>query len=238
MFRIAVREVHNLLNTTIVFEPGACSRQSRYTRCWGSFFPEIRGFRTAVSIRTTTTFPRLGFAYDASGNGRTVFHGGAGLFFDTISGNEWMLSQNFQPFAVRETNAFTHVVSLQNIYSTDCQDFAGCVSPFPYLYDKINPRYIFPASLVFLQKGMRWPYNYQLNFGMQHQFTNDFALSVNYVGAFSRKLPLYIDNKAPIYNTQNPALNTTANVNCRRPFDTLPFAKGHPAPILRRDRST
>ena len=55
-----------------------------------------------------------------------------------------MLSQNFQPFAVRETNAFTHVVSLQHIYSTDCQDFAGCVSPFPYNYDKANPRYALP----------------------------------------------------------------------------------------------
>jgi hypothetical protein len=45
-------------------------------------------------------------------------------------GNEWMLSQNLQSF-VRETNAFTDVVNLQHIYSTDCQDFARCVSPFP-----------------------------------------------------------------------------------------------------------
>jgi hypothetical protein len=85
-----------------------------------------------------------------------------------------------------------------------------------------------------MQKGMRWPYNYQYNFGMQHQFTNDLALSVNYVGAFSRKLPLYIDNNAPIYNTLDTAMNTTANINCRRPFDALPFAKGtscaNPAP--------
>jgi hypothetical protein len=163
----------------------------------GQLFPGDPGVpASGVDTNYNHFSSRLDFAYDASGNGRTVFHGGAGLFFDTISGNEWMLSQNFQPFAVRETNAFTHVVSLQNIYSTDCQDFAGCVSPFPYLYDKANPRYVSPASLVFVQKGMRCPYNYQFNFGMQQQLTNDFALNVNYVGAFSRKVPLFIDNNA------------------------------------------
>ena len=135
-----------------------------------------------------------------------------------------MLSQNFQPFAVRETNAFTHVVSLQNIYSTDCQDFAGCTSPFPYIYDKANPRYVSPASLVFVQKGMRWPYNVQANFGVQQQLTRDLALGITYVGAFSRKLPLFIDENAPIYNTANPAANTTGDVNCRRPYDAIPFA--------------
>jgi outer membrane receptor protein involved in Fe transport len=217
-----------------VFEPGVQSTVSPNAML-GQLFPGDPGVPDGgVDTNYNHFSPRVGFAYDAAGNGRTVFHGGAGLFFDTISGNEWMLSQNFQPFAVRETNAFTHVVSMQHIYSTDCQDFAGCVSPFPYIYDKANPKYVSPASLVFMQKGMRWPYNYQYNFGMQHQFTNDLALSVNYVGAFSRKLPLYIDNNAPIYNTQDPAMNTTANINCRRPFDTLPFARGtscaNPAP--------
>jgi len=126
------------------------------------------------------------------------------------------------------------VTSLQNIYSTDCQDFAGCVSPFPYLYDKANPRYVSPASLVFLQKGMAWPYNMQANFGIQHELASNLVLSVNYVGTFSRKLPLMIDQNAPIYNTANPAANTTGNVNCRRPFDALPVATtttcANPAP--------
>jgi hypothetical protein len=153
-------------------------------------------------------------------------HGGAGLFFDSISGNEWMLSQNFQPFAVRETAAFTHVSSLQHIYSTDPQDFAGAVSPFPFIYSPSNPRYVSPSSLVFVQQGMRWPYNTQVNFGVQQQFTKDLALSINYVGAFSRKIPLMIDENAPVYNTANPASNTATNFNCRRPYQALPFATG------------
>jgi outer membrane receptor protein involved in Fe transport len=207
-----------------VFEPGVQSTVSP-TAMLGQLFPGDPGVPTGgVDTNYNHISPRFGFAYDPFKTGRTVFHGGAGLFFDTISGNEWMLSQNFQPFAVRETNAFTHVTSLQHIYSTDCQDFAGCVSPFPYYYSSTNPRYVSPASLVFVQKGMRWPYNTQANFGIQQQFSKDLALSINYVGAFSRKIPLFIDQNAPVYNTANPASNTTGDVNCRRPYDAVPFA--------------
>ena len=207
-----------------VFEPGVQSTVSPNAML-GQLFPGDPGVPDGgTATEYNHIAPRLGFAFRPFDNERTVIHGGAGLFFDTIGGNEWMLSQNFQPFAVRETNAFTHVVSLQNIYSTDCQDFAGCVSPFPYLYDKANPRYVSPASLVFVQRNMPWPYNMQVNFGIQQQLSNDLVLSVNYVGTFARKLPIYIDQNAPIYNTANPTANTTGNVNCRRPFDALPVA--------------
>lgn len=209
-----------------VFSPGVQSTVSPLAML-GQLFPGDPGVPAGgTATNYNHISPRTGFTFDPYGTGKTVFHGGAGLFFDSVSGNEWMLSQNFQPFAVRETGAFTHVASLQHIYSTDCQDFSGCVSPFPYLYSPSNPRYVSPASLVFIQQGMRWPYNVQANFGMQQQFGRDLALSVTYVGAFSRKIPLYIDHNAPIYNTANVASNTTGDVNCRRPYDALPFATG------------
>jgi hypothetical protein len=216
-----------------VFEPGVQSTVSP-TAMLGQLFPGDPGVPDGgVDTNYNHVSPRVGFALDPSRNGRTVIHGAAGMFFDTIGGNEWMLSQNFQPFAVRETNAFTHVISLAHIYSTDvgCQDFSGCVSPFPYVYSQSNPRYVSPASLVFVQKGMRWPYNTQVNFGVQHQLNKDLALSVNYVGAFSRKLPMYIDQNAPsesyvIPGTTTTATNTTSNYNCRRPYDAIGFATG------------
>jgi outer membrane receptor protein involved in Fe transport len=209
-----------------VFRPGVQSTVSPNAML-GQLFPGDPGVPDGGAHTNYNHFsPRIGFSFNPFRDGHTVLHGGVGLFFDTIGGNEWMLSQNFQPFAVRMTNAFTHVVSLQHIYSTDPTDFAGGVSPFPYLYDKANPRYVSPAQLVFVQNDMRWPYNYQANFGIQQQITNNLAFSISYVGAFSRKLPLYIDQNAPIYNTGNPASNTTGNVNCRRPFDAVPFKTG------------
>ena len=191
----------------------------------GQLFPGDPGVPDGgVPVNYNHISPRLGFTYDPYGQGKTVIHGGAGLFFDSAGGNEWALSQNFQPFSVRETNAFTHVSSMTHLYSTDPQDFPGAVSPFPYYYDRANPRYISPAQLVFVQDHMRWPYNIQANFGFQQQFTKDFAFGATYVGAFSRKIPLYIDNNAPILNTANPAMNTKTNYNCRRPYMAIPFA--------------
>jgi outer membrane receptor protein involved in Fe transport len=207
-----------------VFRPGVQSTVSP-NAIQGQLFPGDPGVPdggTATNYNHIS--PRLGFTYDPFKTGRTVFHGGAGLFFDSVGGNEWLLSQNFQPFAVRETGAFTHVASLQHIYSTDCQDFAGCVSPFPFIYNKANPRYVSLSSLVFIQDGMRWPYNMQANFGWQQQLTKDLVVSATYVGAFSRKLPLMIDHNAPVVNTTNPAANVTGNVNCRRPYMALPAA--------------
>jgi hypothetical protein len=207
-----------------VFRPGVQSTVSP-NAIQGQLFPGDPGVPAGgTATNYNHISPRLGFTYDPFKNGKTVFHGGAGLFFDSIGGNEWLLSQNFQPFAVRETAAFSHVSSLQHIYSTDPQDFAGGISPFPFIYDKANPRYVSPSSLVFVEQGMRWPYNYQANFGIQQQLAKDLVMSVAYVGAFSRKLPLYIDHNAPIYNTANPAANTTGNVNCRRPYLALPSA--------------
>jgi outer membrane receptor protein involved in Fe transport len=207
-----------------VFRPGVQSTVSP-NAIQGQLFPGDPGVPDGgVATNYNHVSPRLGFTYDPFKSGLTVFHGGVGLFFDSIGGNEWLLSQNFQPFAVRETAAFTHVTSLQHIYSTDCQDFAGCVSPFPFVYNKANPRYVSPSSLVFVQEGMRWPYNMQANFGWQQQLTKDLVVSATYVGAFSRKLPLYIDKNAPIVNTTNPAANVVGNVNCRRPYLALPAA--------------
>jgi hypothetical protein len=221
-----------------IFKPGVQSTVSP-TALLGQLFPGDPGVPAGgVDTNYNHVSPRLGFALDAFGNGKTVVHGAAGLFFGTISGNMWELPQNFQPFAVRFTNAFSHVVSMKNLYSSDPADFPNPanpsspvgVSPFPYVYSASNPRYVAPSALTFLQQGFRWPSNYQINFGVQQQLSKDLALSINYVGALNRKLPFVIDQNAPIFNTTNPANNTTTNFNCRRPYLAEPFGTGTACP--------
>jgi hypothetical protein len=221
-----------------IFKPGVQSTVSP-TALTGQLFPGDPGVpESGVDTNYNHISPRLGFALDAFGDGKTVVHGAAGLFFGTISGNMWELPQNFQPFSVRFTNAFTHVLSMQKLYSTDPADFPDPanpassvgVSPFPYYYSKTNPRYVAPSALTFLQQGFRWPYNYQLNFGIQQQLSKDLALSINYVGTLNRKLPFVIDENAPVFNTASPASNTTSNFNCRRPYLAQPFGAGTACP--------
>ena len=180
--------------------------------------------------------PRLGFALDPFGNGRTVFHGAAGLFFGGISGNEWELPSNFQPYAVRAS--FSKVVSMTHPYSTDTSEFPGGVNPFPsfqFIPGSGNATFIKPVQVSSFDPNYKWPYDYQLNLGVQQQFGAGTALSINYVGSLNRKLPLYQDINPPQFNITaagasgascpaTPALNcayanTSSTVNNRRPLN-------------------
>ena len=80
--------------------------------------------------------PRIGMAWDPFSDGKTSIRAGAGVFWGSVSGNEWNSTSNFQPFAVREQ--FNTVQSLTNPYGL----LPGGVSPFPFSYNPANPQFI------------------------------------------------------------------------------------------------
>jgi hypothetical protein len=164
--------------------------------------------RGIVSTPMTHFSPRLGLAWDPFGDGKTSIRAGAGLFYGSVSGNEWNSTSNFQPFAVRQQ--FNNVLSLTNPYGL----LPGGVSPFPFSYNPASPQFIFPASIYGMAPDFRWPYTYQLNFSVQREVGNGWTATGAYVGSLARRLPLAIDLNYPFYN----ATATTGNVNNRRPI--------------------
>jgi outer membrane receptor protein involved in Fe transport len=180
--------------------------------------------------------PRLGFAYDPYGNGRTVVHGAAGLFFGGISGNQWEFPSNFAPYAVR--NTYSKVVSLTHPYSGDPTEFPTGTNPYPGLsFNRAsNSATFLPLNqIVAFDPNYRWPYSMQLNFGVQQQLTNSLAVSIYYVGSFNRKNPIYNDINGPQFNITSSNTsgasckdltqacgyaNTSATVNNRRPLNS------------------
>ena len=67
------------------------------------FFGDPGITRGIVSVRWHHVSPRVGFAWDPFGDGKTSVRGGAGVFYGSVSGNEWNTVTNFEPSAIRYT---------------------------------------------------------------------------------------------------------------------------------------
>ncbi len=197
-------------NREMTFVPGVQSKIIPSAPL-GMLFPGDPGVgRGIVPIEWNHVSPRLGLAWDPFGDGKTSVRAGAGIFFGSVSGNEWNTPSNFQPFAVRQS--FPNVGTLTDPYA----NLPGGVSPFPYSYNPANPRFILPANIFAIAENFRWPYTYQLNFSVQRQIYKDLTVTAAYVGALSHHLPFAVDLNYPYYNSTA----TTSNVNARRPIDT------------------
>jgi TonB dependent receptor len=164
--------------------------------------------RGIVSMKWNHLSPRLGLAWDPFGDGKTSVRAGAGLFYGSVSGNEWNSTSNYNPFAVRQT--FPNVGTLTDPYLNQ----PGGVSPFPFTYDPNNPRFILPASIYGIAPNFQWPYTYQLNFSVQRQIVKDLTVTAAYVGSLAHRLPFAEDLNYPFYNSTA----TSSNVNNRRPI--------------------
>jgi outer membrane receptor protein involved in Fe transport len=171
----------------------------------GMLFPGDPGVPIGgVNTPLNHVSPRVGFAYDPYGSGKTVFHGAAGIFFGGISGNQWEFPSNFAPYAVR--NTYSKVVSLTHPYTGDPTEFPTGVNPYPSLAFNAQAKsatFLPLNQIVAFDPNYRWPYSIMLNFGVQQQIGNSFSFSVYYVASLNRKSPLYSDINGPIFNV-NP----------------------------------
>lgn len=145
--------------------------------------------------------PRVGFAWDVSGDGVTAVRGAFGVFYGTIGGNQWNSTADNQPFAIRQD---WRSGTLSNPY----EEFDTV--PFPYEYDPDNIRFILPANLGGIALGYDIPYTYQFNVAVQRQLLSDLSATIAYVGARGRNLPF---NRNLNYPTPGPG-----NENNRRPY--------------------
>ena len=203
----------------------------------GMLFPGDPGVpSTGAYTPNNHVSPRVGLSYDPLGNGKTVFHAAAGLFYGGISGNLWELPSNFAPYAVRPT--FSKVVSMAHPYSNDPTEFPGGTNPFPnltFVGGSGNASFLALNQVSSFDANFHWPVTYQINAGFQQEFGSGFALTVNYVGSLNRKLPIYHDLNPPQFNIAADGTsgasctdktqacgyaNTSSTVNNRRPLNS------------------
>src|SRR6201996_7024846 len=180
----------------------------------GLLFPGDKGVpRGIVDLRWHHISPRVGLAMDPFGDGKTAIRAAAGVFYGSVSGNEWNQPANAQPFAVRQT--FNSITSFSNVYANKASFPTG--DPFPYTYSPSHPRFLPAASVETIAHGYEWPLAYQLNAAVQRQLPGNISFTTAYVGTLSHDLPIMIDDN---YAPYAPGATTSqSSINARRPYD-------------------
>jgi len=191
----------------------------------GLLFPGDAGIgRGIISTKYSHVSPRLGFALDPFGDGKTSVRGAFGLFYGTVAGNEWNQPGNAIPFALRPQTGEGPLNSVTNYYSYpgDFPTTAPGGGLFPYNYSPSTPVFISGpgGATETISPKVKYPYIYQMNFSVQRQLPGRISLTAAYVGALSHQLPNFIDANYAPYSTVFGAPSTTAqSVADRRQFD-------------------
>lgn len=165
--------------------------------------------RGGIPISYKNISPRLGFAFDPRGDGKTSIRGAVGLFYGSISGNEWNTMTNFQPFSTRLS--FTNI-NRRGTGATLVNPYANYVggNPFPYNGTFTNGGGFFAVNPEF-----KLPRTLQMNLSVQRQITGKLSVGAAYIRSIARNLPFGRDVNYPVANAT--ATNAGANILARRP---------------------
>jgi hypothetical protein len=185
------------------------STLSTFPGTTGSFY--LNGIREAgvdgfprgnVENKYNTWEPRVGFAYNLSGNGKTVLRGGFGMFYERVQGNDVYNAALNPPFA--------YIPSANNVYFSN---------PRTSALTGITTAQAFPSNLTNIKYNYPPPGTADFSLGVQHQLAPSIVAVLQYVGSLGwdqnddrqiNTLPLQTNGS---YATREGVANGSLNAN-------------------------
>ena len=156
----------------------------------GILFPGDPGVpRTVTGPDKNNLAPRIGFAWDISGNGKTSLRGAYGIFYDSVKADS--VSQEnapwaggFQLFNGRSSDPFG---SLGQTAPPVAPTTFGCVATAAFPGTRCD-RYPLPLSGLYIDSNVRTPYIQSWNLTLQRQITPSIMVQAAYVGKAGIKI--------------------------------------------------
>jgi hypothetical protein len=170
----------------------------------------VNGFPIGVVKNDYNTVePRIGFAYNIGGDGKTVLRGGFGVFYERVQGNDVYNAALNPPFAYQP--------SATNVYFSN---------PNTSALTGVTTSQTFPSDLTNLNYAYKNPGTAQFSLGIQRQLSQSVIAIVQYVGSRGwdqsddravNTLPLTDPNNAANpYDLREGVADGTLNANLYR----------------------
>jgi hypothetical protein len=195
-----------------------------------------RQIDTPYQPQTKNFSPRLGFAWDITGSGRTILRGGGALIY-VLQGFNVLTSQQGSTAVTTGLNT-TPTGALLNGVAGPGNITAGAITliasqlnwnlagpVFPT--GQITCTTAVPCPILAVDPNLRTPYVTSWNLGIQHALTHSLGLDVSYVGNHGSRMTSMIDINSATLGAGwagNPASVNVAAENASRPyFSKFPY---------------
>ncbi|HTQ61470.1 MAG TPA: carboxypeptidase regulatory-like domain-containing protein [Candidatus Solibacter sp.] len=171
--------------------------------------------------------PRVGFAYNWRGEGKTVIRGGFGIYYSQVVDNSEANYALSGPTGVFNFTATPGQIGFPaSVADVPLPAFpAGAVAPVRTIY--IRPgraafyNQFFPvADLIGYPDALLNPYSEQWTLGVERRIAKGWVLGVDYVGSHTVHVvrPLDVDPPTPFVRTMPGQTRTAQQANCTRPL--------------------